>query len=267
MQNNPNKGLKKAIFKPVLSKKAQASAGTVDGINHLREKYRAGTNIQLPDWTDDKPLGGDRKRDWNRQVPVVVGKPSPHDRMFDIKQQYIAGQLRNPEDGRQIAKDSLGIALFDESDKGYLLEKEKQAQEIELVSFAESLYNLDDPATAALVAEKILPDVYSRREAEIDKQARIQAALAKIRLHGGFPRNKGEIDLLYAIQKGLIPMPQGALWDFNNWNKNNDVQRGIFNPLRYIAGVKPFDKADAVFTGTNAKVNIGRLPVAGRVYQ
>jgi hypothetical protein len=185
--------------------------------------------------------------------------------MYDIKKQYIQGTLRDPEDGSNIRKDGLGIAMFDESDKQYLANKEKQAEAIEYESFVSSLYNLDDPATAALVAEKILPDFFSKREAEIDKMAKLQAQLAKIRARGGYPMNNEEATLLFAIQKGYIKLPQGAIWDFKNWTATSDMQRGIFNPLRYMAGTKPWGTVDAAFSGLGGYTALPGLPVAGRL--
>jgi hypothetical protein len=260
-------GPARKIFKQRVSPKAQAGEGTIDKVRSLREKYRPGINLQSGEWTGGNPIGGNRRQNYERQVPVVVGRPDPHDQMFDIKKQYVGGQLIDPEDGVTNIAGKLGQAHFDESDKAYLLEKEKQAEEIEYKSFARSLFNLDDPATAALVAEKILPDLYKEQEAEIDKMAKIQARLAKIRMQGGWPRTADEVSLLFAIKKGYIQLPKGALWDFKNWHHADNMQRGIFNPLRYIAGTRQYSDVDSAFTGAGARVTMPLLPAAGRVAQ
>lgn len=258
-------GPARKIFKAKISPKAQAGPEEVRRIRSLREKYRDGVNLQDPRVTGNNPIGGNRvSKQWDRQVPVQVGRPSPHDEMYDIKKQYIAGRLRDPEDGSVIPTGGLGEARFDESDKAYLLEKETQAEEIEFKKFARSLFNLDDPATAALVAEKILPDLYKEQEAEIDKMAKLQARLAKIRMQGGWPRTSDEVALLFAIKKGYIKLPKGALWEFDKWAREDNVQRGIFNPMRYILGNKVWDQVDSAFLGTGSTY-VMPTPIAGRM--
>lgn len=263
-------GVAAKIFKQRPSR-GVSNGDNIRKVHALEEEYAPGYRMQKPAWTSNAPLGGNRIMDFDRQVPIRAGHPNPQaDKMYDIKKKYVDGSLRDPETGGAIGREALGKPIFDESDKQYFAEKEKQAEEIEYESFASSLFNLDDPATAALVSEKILPDFYAKREAEIDKMAKLQARLAKIRMRGGWPKDNEEMMLLYALQKGYLQAPTGAIWDFARWRSENNLQRGIFNPLRSIVGAKPYTRADSAFDGVIAgqrsrSATIPDLPVAGRM--
>lgn len=231
---------------------APKAAGVVSDIEALEEKYRMPVRVEDSDWTGaNGTIGGNRARidanEMKRRFPVKIGHPSPHDKMFDIKRQYVEGSLRDPE-GRVIPKDGMGMAIFDESDKQYLAEKELQAAEAEYKSFAASVFNMQDPATAALVSAQILPDFFAEREAEIEKQAQLQADLAKIRMRG-YPKNNKELALQFAIKKGKIKLPTGPVWQPETWSDAavGAVQRGLFNPLRYTLGAKQYTGIDSAF--------------------
>lgn len=247
-------GVAKKIFKGH-STPGLGSKGPADRLEHIREKYRPPGRIEDPAWGGDKTLGGNNaKINMDRRFPVKVGQSSEHDRAFDVKRQYMEGKLKDPE-GESIRPGDLGQAIFDESDKSYLVEKEKQRIEAEYESFAASVFNLDDPATAALVGEKILPDFYKKREAEIEKQAELQTRLAMIRLRG-YPKDAKELSLVFAVKKGLIDLPEGAIWEPSRWNGANrpNLARGFFNPLRYTFGASAYSNVDDMFRPT-APVN------------
>lgn len=240
-------GVAKKIFKGHKTP-GMNSQGPADRLEHIREKYRPPGRIEDGSWGGGQTLGGNNAPiNMDRRFPVEVGRADPHDKLFDIKRQYVQGSLLDPE-GKQIKPNDLGQAIFDESDKNYLADKEKQRIEAEYESFASSVFNLDDPATAALVGEKILPDFYKKREAEIEKQAELQTRLAMIRLRG-YPKDAKELSLAFAIQKGLIQLPEGSIWDPSSWAaKKADLARGFFNPFRYTLGrAKLYNNVDSIF--------------------
>lgn len=266
-------GLAKKIFKGSPGGHV-TSEKPVRRLEKLESRYRPPARMEDPAWNDGKMIGGDgnARIAMNRRFPIEVGQSDPHDRMFDIKQQYIAGKLQDPE-GNIIKEGKLGQAIFDEGDKAYLARKEDQRRNLEYESFAASVFNLEDPATAALVSN-ILPGYYQKREAEIDKQAKLQSQLAKIRLRG-YPANEEELTLVFGLRKGLINLPDGPLWDPSRWGvdtKEAALARGWFNPLRWVAGAAPYSSVDAPFSGVGvggrgsnrglAFPGVGRPPVS-----
>lgn len=268
-------GVAKKIFKghktPGMGGKSAA-----ERLDKIEYKYRPPARVEDGQWGGGKTIGGDRaKINMERRFPIEVGQADPRDKMFDMQRQYVAGTLKDPE-GKEIPKPDgsnggaggLGVPIFDESMRGYLAEKEQQVKEAEYESFAASIFNLDDPATAALVGEKILPEFYAKREAEIEKQAELQTNLAKIRLRG-YPKDAKELSLAFAIKKGLIRLPKGPVWQPSSWSATQpELQRGFFNPNRWIIGAAPYNDIDSIFQPENRNpagaISAGWLPTVGR---
>lgn len=267
-------GVAKKIFKgnktPGIGGKSAA-----ERLDKIENKYRPPARIEHDAWGGDKTIGGDRaKMNMERRFPIEVGEPDPRDKMFDMQRQYVAGKLHDPEgkkidgpNGTNGGAGGLGVPIFDESMRNYLAEKEQQVKEAEYESFAASIFNLDDPATAALVGEKILPEFYAKREAEIEKQAELQTNLAKIRLRG-YPKDSKELALAFAIKKGLIKLPKGPVWRPADWSATKpELARGFFNPNRYIIGAAPYDDIDSIFQPektTASAITAPWLPLVGR---
>lgn len=95
-------------------------------------------------------------------------------------------------------------------------------------------FNSSDPNKQRW-AQSVFPEYFSRREQVIDEQTLLQNQLAKIKLRG--PRSREDIDLLYAIQMGVVKPEASAIWDLEGRSISNP-RRGVFSPRRLILGNK-----------------------------
>lgn len=95
-------------------------------------------------------------------------------------------------------------------------------------------FNSSDPNKQRW-AQSVFPEYFARREQVIDEQTMLQNALAKIKLRG--PRSREDIDLLYAIDMGLVDPDNKAIWDLEGKSLANP-KRGLFNPRRIRIGDK-----------------------------
>jgi len=100
----------------------------------------------------------------------------------------------------------------------------------------------------------VFPELQQEREAIIDQRADLEKRCAKIRLRG--PRDKDDIQLLFALASGAIEKPRGALWKPEDWfdagnDRDKRLARGrfsYFNTYRAAEERKlmPFDKLMAM---------------------
>jgi len=95
-------------------------------------------------------------------------------------------------------------------------------------------FNSSDPNKQRW-AQSVFPEYFSRREQVIDEQTLLQNQLAKIKLRG--PRSREDIDLLYAIQMGVVDPQAKAIWDLTGEAYDNP-RRGIFSPRRIALSEK-----------------------------
>ncbi len=80
-------------------------------------------------------------------------------------------------------------------------------------------------------AQAVFPEFYDRREQVIEEQARLQLAIAKIKLRG--PRSREDLDLLYALDQGYLKPGDGPLWHLTGPETTDaKARRGIFNPRK-----------------------------------
>ena len=82
-------------------------------------------------------------------------------------------------------------------------------------------------------AQQVFPEYFSRREQVIDEQTLLQNQLAKIKLRG--PRSREDIDLLYAIDMGVVKVEDSAIWNITGTTLAAP-RRGLFSPRRVIIG-------------------------------
>jgi len=79
-------------------------------------------------------------------------------------------------------------------------------------------------------AQSVFPEFFDRREQVIEEQARLQLALAKMKLRG--PRSREDLDLMYAMDQGYITPSNKPLWDLTGAVADSQAARGLFNPRR-----------------------------------
>lgn len=93
-------------------------------------------------------------------------------------------------------------------------------------------FNSSDPNKQRW-AQSVFPEYFSRREQVIDEQTLLQNQLAKIKLRG--PRSREDIDLLYAIDMGIVDPQPSAIWNLSGTSLSSP-RRGLFNPRRLAIG-------------------------------
>jgi len=80
-------------------------------------------------------------------------------------------------------------------------------------------------------AQGVFPEYFNRREQVLEEQAQLQLAIAKMKLRG--PRSREDLDLLYAIDSGVVKVPDTALFNLTGKDVGEKDQiRGLFNPRR-----------------------------------
>lgn len=122
--------------------------------------------------------------------------------------------------------------------------EQKRAEELQF-RFDEWLarrIDLNDPANSRWVQE-VVPDFFERREKFIDDKINLEAALAKIRLRGA--NNKKDLQLLFAINSGLITPSQKVLFGSTPLAAGTDYQPGMMSVLQWFAprGTPPLNGA------------------------
>lgn len=106
-------------------------------------------------------------------------------------------------------------------------------------------------------AQSVFPEYFARREQVIDEQTMLQNAMAKIKLRG--PRSREDLDLLYAIDMGLVDPEDKAIWNITGEDLD-EPRRGLFNPRRIKIGkksarVKDLDNPLAGFPGRGVRID------------
>lgn len=95
-------------------------------------------------------------------------------------------------------------------------------------------------------AQSVFPEYFNRREQVLEEQAQLQLAVAKMKLRG--PRSREDLDLLYAIDSGVVKVGDKPIYAITG-DPAATAQRGLFNPRRtkilqtpqgYGAGDNPF---------------------------
>lgn len=91
-------------------------------------------------------------------------------------------------------------------------------------------FNSSNP-TMQRWAQGVFPEYFNRREQVLEEQAQLQLAIAKMKLRG--PRSREDLDLLYAIDSGVVKVPNAALFNLTGPDAKEEAQiRGLFNPRR-----------------------------------
>ena len=101
-------------------------------------------------------------------------------------------------------------------------------------------FNSSDPNKQRW-AQSVFPEYFSRREQVIDEQTLLQNQLAKIKLRG--PRSREDIDLLYAIDMGVVDVSDTSIWNIRG-ESLDQPRRGLFSPRRLEIGAKQAKMGD-----------------------
>lgn len=124
-----------------------------------------------------------------------------------------------------------GVKL-ERDDVEYLEQKRAEELQFEFDQWLARRIDLDDPANSRWVQEMV-PDFYERREKFIDDKINLEAALAKIRLRGA--NSKKDLQLLFAINSGLIKPSEKVLFGSTPLAAGTDYQPGMMSVLQWFA--------------------------------
>lgn len=242
----------KALLSQRAPKKLKNDA--YDQANSAKVRYRGQTMIHDNGWGATVGGTGPEPESYGREYPVQLNKPKPdRDTKLRLKQEYIAQQ------GSGV---NLGQAHLSDGDLKVIEDIERQKQTNSFESFVASYFDLSDPATAKLV-EDMMPEYYEKRQESIEHQAELQKQLALIDLRG--VKTKQDLMVLYLLQTGAIPMPEGALFEPKKWaHRDRDFTRGILNPRRYFNVASGVDKkrpisSMAAAQAANIPISVGKL--------
>lgn len=90
-------------------------------------------------------------------------------------------------------------------------------------------FNSSNP-TMQRWAQGVFPEYFNRREQVLEEQAQLQLAIAKMKLRG--PRSREDLDLLYAIDSGVVKVEDKPVFAIEGDMADEDAVRGLFNPRR-----------------------------------
>lgn len=145
----------------------------------------------------------------------------------------------------------VGLATAGEEYFNYAAEKREKAQAFEFYSWIMSNADLSAPEKAAWWFEKF-PWMRTLREQEIDRQAKIQADLAKIAISG--PQSEDDFMLLFLKQNKLLGDIDQPLQKMSEMKVSNNFREGMYSVFsqkkNLLLGPRP-PKPNSEGTGTN----------------
>lgn len=173
---------------------------------------------------------------------------------------------------RQLNYDGARPDPITDDEIDYLLDKTSAYETAEFHKWFQRLYKMDDsnPVMKKWGME-LVPELWQMKEQVIEDNARLQTQLAKIKLRG--VRSREDLMLMWAIAKGAIKVPKGAIWDPAG-PVFPESRRGVFNP-RHRAGESGRTWDDArgasgfvtrTFDGSTTYPRFNGNPFAGEPY-
>ena len=177
-------------------------------------------------------------------VPGTYFEEDPRDDYYEIKQ--------------QLAQDPSGFGTtvpVTEKDIKYLQDQKTKEEKFLFDSWKWQTFQPGSDPARIRYYEKIDPQFFADREAEIDKTLDFIQQLGLVVLHG--PRSEEDVVLLYGLSSGKVPIPDWkALFPNDFFGQQSLIQRaqplqqGYWNPNRYV----PKDTAPVTLFDTRGKV-------------
>ncbi len=162
---------------------------------------------------------------------------------------------------RNAKKEVYGEKRLEKEDYEYEKDKDRNVQYAQWLNWAETYFNLADPAEQRIV-EQLMPEYFDERAKQIHEVAELQVKIAELMLRG--PRSKDDLFLIWLINSGKLKVPKGAIWAPDKWyagQDGNNLNRGLFNPHRYVQQAGRPDPAERWKIG--ATPNTNKPPVFG----
>lgn len=137
--------------------------------------------------------------------------------------------------------------LVTDKDLDVIKQKSAETDLLQLDSFIQQIYNLNDPTHVKHIKE-LWPGYFERREQEIDRQLELQKQIAKIRMFG--IQNQDDLLLLYGVSTGEIKLEPMAPWTGFRTTESDKkrFERGFFNLHRLFVGASEI-KEDSRYGG------------------
>lgn len=182
----------------------------ISDIKQLEDKFDTGTKL---------PATRHDGHDEATHFPARYFLPSDRDDAMEIKD-ALAVSARRP-------------APITDQDVEYVMRKRDAAESFKFENWFSNQWEFDSSnPTLQRWAQQMMPELFSKREQVIDEQADIQKRLAKMKLYG--IRDRADLELLYAIDSGLLALPQEPLHRLgdNVTQASVSFQRGLFNPRK-----------------------------------
>lgn len=160
---------------------------------------------------------GDRANNPNSLFPVKLGDSDPQDDKYKRR-----AALMNPTTG---VVPGVGQAIAPEEYFEYIKRKEDESQYTNFKEWIFKNADLSTPETAAYWTN-LFPFIKEKMYAEIEREADLQASLAKISATG--PQTEHDWYLLYCLQQGLIKPYDTPLYMMNDTSKQ-PYRPGLFS--------------------------------------
>lgn len=178
----------------------------------------------------------------NVAFPVQLGSTDPEDEKYAMRAKMMTGA------GGAVVP-GVGQVIADSSFFDYAKRKKDQESLYDFYRFMMSNARLDTPEAAQWWFGKF-PWMRDLRLAEIDKQAELQKALARIQITG--PESEDDFMLLFLIRNGTIVLPNYPLHQMGEKRPvAESFQAGFFSPFSrdrtqgsYLANTNPFGNVD-----------------------
>lgn len=179
---------------------------------------------------------GDKDANKNVAFPVQLGSTDPEDDKWALRREIMApagigakvglGGLGNANG----VIEGVGQVVADGSFFDYAKRKKDQEVLYDFYRFMMSNAKLDTPEAAQWWFGKF-PWMRDLRLREIDKQADLQKALARIQVTG--PESEEDFMLLFLIKNNTIPLPDHPLTQLGSSDQGiaTSFQKGFFSPF------------------------------------
>ena len=158
------------------------------------------------------------------QWPSRLVGPHPYDQEAHLRSQFIEDKNGIPHVPGQ------GIAIVDDKYFRYQDDKRKMLQQADFEAWLMSQVDFSSPEKVKYWKEEF-PEMFAERERLWENQIDIQKQYAKINMRGAQGLN--DWMLLYMIQRGLIQLPTGPLWQPSSVIKT-DFERGLFSWKNFL---------------------------------
>lgn len=201
--------------------------------------------------------GPQKNANENAAFPVQLGSTDPEDQKWALREKIMTAPGPGGIGGLGGANGvipGVGQVIADDSFFDYAKRKKDQEVLYDFYRFMMSNAKLDTPEAAQWWFGKF-PWMRDLRLREIDKQAELQKALARIQVTG--PESEEDFMLLFLIKNGTIALPDHPITQMGQSDQGiaTSFQKGFFSPFSQPPYTStPIGQGDANFGFNDRKV-------------